>query len=313
MKTTSLFRHGMLVAAIGTFFSTGLTSCSKDETPTTPTVKNIVELAQSDTTLSILVTAVSRAGLVNTLSTTPNLTVFAPTNAAFRNAGYTQAVIEGLSAADVTNVLTPILTYHVVAAKVLAANVPTSDTVKTLNGKNIYASKNANGVFINGQTVTAADLTASNGVVHKINGVLIPPTQTIAQIVTGNPNFSTLLAALVAAQDGLVAALSGPGKFTVFAPDNDAFVTSGITTLSGITQPQAATIIKSHVIATNVFASDLINNSTAPTLNGGSQTLTITLPAAVKITGSTNPASTVTTANVVATNGVVHIINRVIL
>lgn len=312
MKTTSLFRHGIFVAAIGTIFTTGLSSCSKDETPTTPAAKNIVELAQTDTTLSILVSAVSRAGLVNTLSTTANLTVFAPTNAAFRSAGYTQAVIDGLSAADVTNVLTPILTYHVVAAKVLAANVPTSDTVKTLNGKNIYASKNANGVFINGKTVTTADLSASNGVVHKINGVLIPPTQTIAQIVTGNPSFSTLLAALGAAQDGLVAALSGPGKFTVFAPDNDAFVTSGITTLSGITQPQAATIIKSHVIATNVFASDLINNSTAPTLNA-SQTLTITLPAAVKITTSSNPASTVTTANVVATNGVVHIINRVIL
>jgi uncharacterized surface protein with fasciclin (FAS1) repeats len=170
MKTILQFRN-LLSAAAVLLSSAVFVSCDKEDTP--PAQKNIVELAQSDTTLSILVSAVVKAGLTSTLSTTANLTVFAPTNAAFRAAGYPQTAIDALTATQVNDILVPILTYHVVGAKVLSTGVPASDTVKTLNGKNIFASKNANGVFVNGIAVTAADLEASNGVVHKIGGVLV--------------------------------------------------------------------------------------------------------------------------------------------
>ncbi|HMO62449.1 MAG TPA: fasciclin domain-containing protein [Ferruginibacter sp.] len=311
MKTMFKFRN-LLTAVAGLMVTSGMVSCSKDDPA--PTVRNIVQLAQTDTTLSILVSAVSKAGLATTLSTTSNLTVFAPTNAAFRAAGYPQTVIDALTPAQVTSILTPILTYHVVGATVSSSAVPASDTVKTLNGKNIYASRNANGVFVNGIAVTAADLTASNGVVHKIGGVLVPPTKTIAQIVIDDPaNFSLLLTAVSKA--GLADALLGPGKFTVFAPTNAAFGATPFNTADAINAADATAvgnIVKAHVIGTSVFASDLINGATAPTLNAG-QTLTISLPAAVKITGSANPASAVSAANIVATNGVVHVIDRVIL
>ena len=311
MKAILKFRN-LFTAAVVLLASAAFVSCDKEET--TPAEKNIVELAQSDTTLSILVSAVSKAGLASTLSTTANLTVFAPTNAAFRAAGYPQTVIDALTPAQVSSVLTPILTYHVVGAKVLSTAVPASDTVKTLNTKNIYASKNANGVFVNGIAVTTADLSASNGVVHKIAGVLVPPTKTIAQIVIDDPaNFSLLLAAVSKA--GLAGALSGAGKFTVFAPTNAAFSATPFNTEAVINGADAAavgTIVKAHVIGTNVFASDLIAGGTAPTLNSG-QTLTISLPAALKITGSANTASPVTSANIVATNGVVHVVSKVIL
>lgn len=306
MKTS--IKNLMMAAALGGFIFTG-TSCKKDDpAPTTP---NVVQLAQSDTTLSLLVTLVTKAGLANTLSTTNNITVFAPTNAAFRAAGYTDAVINALTNAQAAAGFTDVLKYHVVGAKVLSTGVPVSDTVNTLDSRNIYASKNANGVFVNGKKVTTADLNASNGVVHKINGVLIPPTKTIAEIVIESADFSTLEAAVVLGE--LAGTLNGPGKFTVFAPDNAAFVTSGITSLAGLTRDDAAGIVGQHAFTTNIFASDLTAGTTGATVNPA-KTLTIGLsPVTVKVTGSANPASAVTAADIVATNGVIHVINRVLL
>jgi uncharacterized surface protein with fasciclin (FAS1) repeats len=313
MKQTlqSLF----FVTALGALIITS--SCKKDDDPTptpTPTpTPNVVGVAQADTTFSILVAAVTKAGLVTTLSdATKSFTVFAPTNNAFRAAGYTAASINALSAADVTNILTPLLTYHVLGAKVLAASVPASDTVKTVNGKNLFASKNANGVFVNGIKVTTADVAASNGVVHVIGSILVPPTQSIAQIVTTNPNFSLLLTAVVRA--GLAGTLSGPGKFTVFAPVNSGFPASLDTDAEINAAPvlTVAGIVGSHAFGTNIFAGDLTAGATPATVNPAT-TLTVALtPPSVKITGSANAASLITTTNIVATNGVIHIIDKVL-
>jgi len=307
MKTN--FKTIFFAAAIGICITSVSTSCKKDDpAPTTP---NVVELAQSDTTLSLLVALVTKAGLATTLSSTNNITVFAPTNAAFRAAGYTDGVINGLTDAQAAAGFTDVLKYHVLLSRVASTGVPASDTVKTFNGKNIYASKNTNGVFVNGKKVTAADLTASNGTVHKINGVLIPPTKTITQIVVESDDFSTLEAAVILA--GLDGTLNGPGKFTVFAPTNAAFVTSGITSLAGISPTDAAGIIGQHAFATNIFASDLTAGVTGAMVNP-LKTLTVTLsPVTVKVTGSANPASVVTATDIVATNGVIHVIERVLL
>jgi uncharacterized surface protein with fasciclin (FAS1) repeats len=210
-------------------------------------------------------------------------------------------------------VLTPILLYHVLGAKVLAASVPVSDGVVTLNTKKVFASKNTNGVFVNGIKVITADLQGSNGVVHAIGSVLIPPTQSIAQVVSTNTNFSLLLATVVKAN--LATTLGGDGKFTVFAPDNAAFGRSGVTStaIAGFDEPTAAGIITQHAFGTNIFASDLTAGVTGATLNTA-KTLTVGLsPVTVKITGSANTASAVTTANIVCTNGVIHVIDRVLL
>jgi uncharacterized surface protein with fasciclin (FAS1) repeats len=294
----------------------GSTSCKKSDPSPAPGPQNLFQIIRADTGLSILSSALDKAGLSAAVSTTNNITVFAPTNNAFRASGFPQSVIDALTPAQVSSILAPVLTYHVVPAVVRAANVPASDTVKTLNGKNIYASSNGNGVFMNGIRVTTPDITGSNGVIHKISsGVLIPPTKSIAQIVIDDPaNFSLLLAAVSRA--GLAGALSGPGKFTVFAPTNTAFQATPFNTeaIINAADPTAvAGIVKAHAIATNVFASDLSNGATAPTLNGGGQTLTVSLPPAVKITGSSSPASNVTAANIIATNGVIHVVDRVIL
>ena len=299
-----------------------MASCKKSDPvvePTPPVVTpTVVGIAQSDTSFSILVAAVVKAGLVNTLSDlTKSYTVFAPTNNAFRAAGFTEASINGLSAADVTNVLTPILTYHVLGSKVLASGVPASDAVTTLNTKKLFASSNANGVFLNGVKVVTPNLNASNGVVHVIGKVLIPPTQTIAQIVTTNPSFSLLLRAVSVA--GLASTLDGPGKFTVFAPVNTGFPNSLNTNalIDAAMQPACEAIVKSHAFGTNICAGDLVAGVTGPTLNT-TKTLTITLPPAtaaptVKIVGGTNTnASNITTTDIIATNGIIHVIDRLL-
>jgi uncharacterized surface protein with fasciclin (FAS1) repeats len=208
--------------------------------------------------------------------------------------------------------LDSILKYHVLGQTVGSSAVPVSDTVKSLLGRNIFASSNTNGVFTNGIKVTQADILASNGVMHVLgSNVLIPPTKTIAQIATGDTSFSFLVAALV--KLNLVNAVSGPGKYTVFAPTNAAFRAAGITDINAVPIATLDAVVKYHVLTTNVFASDLVNNTTATTLQGGTITIATTPAAGVKITGSAQPVSAITAPNITATNGVIHVINRVML
>ncbi|WP_153799111.1 fasciclin domain-containing protein [Foetidibacter luteolus] len=286
---------------------TTFSGCSDDDDVVNPQ-NNITDIVASSPDFSILKSALDKAGLTATVNSSNNITVFAPDNTAFSNSGITQAAIDAMDQDE----LAAILTYHVIAAKVASSAVPASDTVKTLQGLNLYASNNANGVFVNGIKVKQADVQASNGTVHVIDKVLLPPSQTIAQIASG-ADFTLLLAAVVKA--GLATAVSGPGKFTVFAPTNTAFNNAGFNSVADINSADQATIeavVKYHVLATNAFASDLSNGGTATSLQGGTLTLNAT-PPTVKITGSNENASAITTADVVATNGVVHVIDKVLL
>jgi uncharacterized surface protein with fasciclin (FAS1) repeats len=285
-------------------------SCKKDDPAPAP--KTINDIVNSDANFSILKQAVTKAGLGSALSG-GTLTVFAPDNTAFAASGITSATIDALPAADVAN----ILKYHVVGAKVMSTGVPASDTVATLLGKNIFASKNANGVFVNGVKVKTADVSAANGVIHVISSMLTPPSQTIAQIASGEPNLSLLLAAVSRA--GLAGAVGAAGKYTVFAPTNAAFIAAGFpdaNTINAAPVNVVASIVKAHVLPTNVFASDLINGQTAATLESGVSLVIGTTPPSVKKSGSANPVSNIVVpsgVNIIATNGVVHLIDRVIL
>jgi uncharacterized surface protein with fasciclin (FAS1) repeats len=301
MKNFPKMRFFILTFAAISIFTT---ACNDDNAAGNPApVPNIAQVVAQSPNFSTLNAALVRTNLTGAL-TTGTLTLFAPDNAAFAAAGITDVNAVPLAKLD------SILKYHVLGQTVGSAAVPASDTVKSLLGTNIYASRNANGVFVNGISVKQADILASNGVIHVISNVLIPPTQTIAAIAVGNPSFSFLVQALT--RLNLVNAVSGPGKFTVFAPTNDAFIAAGITDINAVPLATLDAVVKYHVLTTNVFASDLINNSTAVTLQGGTITIT-TPPAGVKITGSAQPVSGISTANVTATNGVIHVINRVML
>ncbi|GAA4384782.1 hypothetical protein GCM10023186_27520 [Hymenobacter koreensis] len=305
----------------------GLTACNDDdESVAQPTQQNIVQLAQGNANLSTLVAAVQKADLVTTLSGTTQLTVFAPTNdafsqlpAPFNNAQNITAITNTADIATLRN----ILLYHVTAGDVKAADLRAQayTTQAAAPNNNIYVSKPAaGGVFINGNTrVTTADVDASNGVVHVIDRVLMPPSQSIAQIVTArasastNPEFTLLLQALQrpAAAPILTAAASQTGNVTVFAPTDAAFrALLGNAQLSSVSDADLTAILSRHVIGTGrVFSTDLAPGTVA-TLGGN-----VTIAAAgtgFTVRGASGTAANITAANILATNGVVHVIDQVI-
>ncbi len=292
-------------------------ACSKDEENDVqpqnqgPT-QSIVEIASSDANFSILVDALVKADLVTALQGSGPFTVFAPTNSAFEALFQALGVngIDDLSA----EALTPILLYHVVGTKAMSTDLSTgyyetlSNSTPDSKGMVIYAAI-GNGVSINSTAnVTTADLEATNGVIHVIDQVILPPT--VVDIAIQNDDFSTLVAAV--AKAGLVDALNGEGPFTVFAPTNAAFDAAfaalGISGLDDLTAEALTPILLYHVVPDNVLASE-VSPGMVPTLNTESN---------ISISVSSEGVMLDNNAKVIATdiqgsNGVVHVIDNVIL
>jgi uncharacterized surface protein with fasciclin (FAS1) repeats len=286
---------------------TVFTSCKKDDPIVTPPpATDIVSVAVANGSFKTLAAALTKAGLVSTLQGAGPYTVFAPSDAAFTKAGITS--LDALTA----DALKPILLYHVLGVKVLAAGIAKGQTeVATAGGPKMYITNNANGVFINGNTkVVTTDVAASNGVIHVLDNVLTDiPSKTIAGIVSDNKDFSTLLTLVKAA--GLVDALSSPTiGYTVFAPTNKAF--EGVDA-SKLTVAQIKQILLYHVVPSRVFSPELSNGDVTMADDSKSKvTIDLTNGATVKGVGNTT-ASKITATNIMATNGVIHVIDRVLL
>jgi len=279
---------------------------------------NIVQLAQSVPELSTLVTAVSAGGLVSTLEGPGPFTVFAPTNDAFN--ALPAGVLDNLLKPENKAQLVDILTYHVVAGNVQSGNLTNGELVPTVEGKNVSVNIEAvGGVYLNIGTQSAnviqADVEASNGVVHLINAVLLPPsppsTDNIVQLAQSVSDLSTLVTAVVAA--GLASTLSGPGPFTVLAPTNEAFAALPAGVLDNLLKPenkaQLVAVLTYHVISGDVYSYEINDGTAAPSLDNGAKLSFNAKNGAITING----ASKVLLANVGASNGVVHLINAVLL
>merc|ERR1719182_832773 len=233
-----------------------------------------------------------------------------------------------LAAGVVSNLLKPenkatlddVLTYHVVSGAVHAADLSDGQVIKTVEGKTLLATVNKTGVFINDAQVTTANVDASNGVVHIVDAVLLPaakaPTpapapagKTIVDLAVATPDLSTLVTALKAG--GLVDTLSGAGPFTVFAPTNEAFAALPAKLLAYLLDPkhkaQLVDVLTYHVASGSVHAKDLKNDEKIKTVEGKDVEARL-YDRRVFI----NQAE-VTTADVDASNGVVHIINAVLI
>merc|ERR1712048_575631 len=278
-------------------------------TTTTAGLGNTVSgIASRTKDLSTLVSALEAADLVTTLSDTGPFTVFAPTNEAFAKVpNATLTYLLGNKTA-----LTEVLKYHVAAGDLKSTNLKNGEQITTLEGKNVTVAITGTTVKINDATVTTANVNATNGVVHIIDAVLLPPglvLPTIPELAEGVKDLSTLVTALGKAD--LVTALSASGPFTVFAPTNDAFNGLPAGVLDALLKPEnkdkLVEVLKYHVASGEVLSTDLENGEQIETLE--KQKVNITIDAAgVKV----NTAN-VTMANVLATNGVVHIIDAVLL
>ena len=270
-----------------------------------PPPPSVVEIIASSPVHNILETAVLAAGLETALSGEGPFTVFAPTDFAF--AALPDGTIDALLA-DPQGILTDILLYHVAGANALSTDLSDGQTITTLNGKDVTVTINSNGVFINDAQVVFADIVASNGVVHVIDAVLTPPTTTVVDVIVDSPVHNTLEAAVLAAD--LAGTLSGEGPFTVFAPTDDAFAALPAGTIDALlADPQGllTEILLYHVVGAEVLSSDLSDGQTAMTLNGQDLTVSITNDGVF-----INDAQVIV-ADIVADNGVVHVIDAVLL
>jgi len=296
-----------IIAVLGIVSTFALTSCESDDDDVMEKPKNIVEVAVSNSDFSTLVAALQKAELVTALQADGPFTVFAPTNAAF-NQLFTDLGVNGIN--DLTKEqLTPILLYHVIGAKVKSTDL-TNGYVTTLStgpgNKNVSLKVDATNLELNGGVgITTADIEATNGVIHVIDKVLLPPT--LVDIALDNDNFSILVSALVKAE--LVETLQGDGPFTVFAPTNDAFNALfdalDVTGIADLSKEALTPILLDHVVSGNVRSTDL----TTGTVNTLNNSININVSSGVKINSDIN----VVLADVQGTNGVVHVIDKVIV
>jgi len=279
--------------------------------PPTEAPQTIVDIAVADGRFLTLVAAVQAAGLVETLSGAGPFTVFAPTDDAF--AKLPAGTLEDLLKPENKQMLTDILLYHVVPGSVKAADVVTLTEAETALGKMVTVKVEGDKVFINDAQVIITDIVASNGIIHVVDTVILPPADEvkldIVDLAVANGSFTKLVEAVQAA--GLVETLKGERPFTVFAPTDEAFAKLPEGTLETLLKPEnkmmLADILLYHVVPGSVKAADVSDGLIADSALGTSLFFKLDMGKAY-----VNEAQIVMT-DIEASNGIIHVIDTVIL
>ena len=310
LRRNALILAGLAATAV-------ITGCGSSDDPAPVAVSlDIVELAQATPDLSFLVEAVVSAELVDTLKGAGPFTVFAPTNAAFA-ALLTEL---GLSKAQLLAdkaLLKTVLTYHVLPTKVERAQVPRGKAVSTVQGSILKVEASGTDLTITdgrnrSARILATDIQAKNGVIHTINRVILPANKNIVETAQALPQFSVLVEAVLAAN--LQGTLSGAGPFTVFAPTNDAFTALlaelNISKAALLADTALLTkVLTYHVLAGRVLKADVPVNTPITTVQGG----TISVSSTFVLADQRGRNSNITATDVLTSNGVIHVIDKVIL
>jgi transforming growth factor-beta-induced protein len=300
------------------FFS----SCEQEETITP---KNIVELAKETSELSSLVTALTDSrhstDFVSLLSGTTAYTVFAPNNAAFQALLDTDPSWNSIGDIPIAT-LDAVLKFHVIQGTVKSTDL-TASYAKTLsagpNSEMISLQIDvAPSVKFNGNTAPVeVDIEATNGAVHIVDKVMLPPN--VVNLASNGSSFTSLVAALTDSRHttDFVSVLTGTGPFTVFAPTNAAFqalldTDPSWNSIGDIPIATLDAVLKYHVVnAANVQADELTNGQSITMLSGG--TATVDLSSGAKLTTSSSQSIMITATDVQGSNGVVHVIDKVML
>ena len=268
---------------------------------------DIVDTAIAAGDFDTLVAAVQAAGLVDVLKSDGPFTVFAPTDAAF--AALPEGTISSLLQPENQNSLIEILTYHVVADSLLATDVVGTKGIITVNGQQINVSASEAGVFTDRAQVTVTDIICSNGVIHVIDAVMLPASGDIVRTAARTNRFNTLLAAAQAA--GLADTLTNGGPYTILAPTDRAFNALPEGTVESLLLPEnndlLVQILSLHVIQGRAYASQVVQLSEIPTLEGSN--LQVTLSGNRVFVNNAR----IIGRDIDAYNGVIHAIDTVLL
>ena len=322
MKRSSILLSVVMVAAFVLAACATPATPAPTQVPPTPAptateapmeASDIVDTAIADGRFTTLVAALQAAELVDALKAEGPFTVFAPTDDAF--AALPEGTLDSLLLPENKQTLTDILLYHVVEGKVMAADVTGLKSATTLLGKDVTVKVDMGNVYINDAKVIITDIETSNGVIHVVDAVILPPTEeaasnTIVDIAVADGRFTTLVAAVTAAD--LVETLSGEGPFTVFAPTDDAFAALPEGTLDSLLLPenkqQLTDILLYHVVSGKVMAADVVTLPSATTVLGKDVTITVK-DGKVFL----NDTVEVIITDIEASNGVIHVIDAVLL
>ena len=213
--------------------------------------------------------------------------------------------------------LTSVLQYHVLNTRVLRAGIPVGKAISPLAGGIFKIDTSGSAVVITDgrnrrSNIIATDVAATNGVVHLIDKVLLPADKTIVQTAQSLPQFSILVEAVLAAN--LQGALSGAGPLTVFAPTNDAF--AALLTELGLSKaellanvPLLTRVLTYHVVNGRALKADIVPGQAISSLQG--QTLSV--DAALRITDQRARQAQISATDVLTSNGVIHVIDKVLL
>ena len=292
---------------------------------------NVLEVAQADAELSVFVAAMKAAGMDTTFESLGFVTVLAPTNTAFAALGINASNVgTALPAAT----LRAVLRYHMLGGSVPAANLAPGPNAayNTLQNETILTSTYSGvnpGTWFNGRArVLKADIRANNGLIHKINAVLLPPPGNMWEAINANPNLTFLAAAINRA--GLSGAFNSTTGLILFAPTNAAFIAAGFPDIASINaaSPAAlAPILAYHVVASTVvnqtvgtlyglrgrlFSVDLRDGMSLTTLQGSNIAVSTTGAPGVRGTGNSTNCN-ITASDLMARNGVIHVIDRVLV
>ena len=310
--TTILFACASDEQEVATEAATTQPEPTQAATTSDAAAKSIVDIAVEDGRFGTLVTALQAADLVETLSGEGPFTVFAPTDDAF------DALPEGVVAGLLEDIpaLTDVLTYHVVSGSILAEQVVKLTSATTLQGGDINIEVNGDAVLVNDANVIITDIVGSNGVIHVIDAVILPTqaattsdaaAKSIVDIAVEDGRFGTLVTALQAAD--LVETLSGEGPFTVFAPTDDAFDALPEGVVAGLLEdiPALTDVLTYHVVSGSILAEQVVKLTSATTLQGGDINIEVNGDAVM-----VNDANVIIT-DIVGSNGVIHVIDAVIL
>ncbi len=289
-------------------------ACQDDE-PVNP--RTITDTLFESADFTILSAAIRHAGMSDALKT-EDLTLFAPNDAAFKASGFADAAaITARPAAEVRE----ILKYHIIgtALTIDQLEAPGTPSYQNLAMKPTYITRNSGGVLVNGVRITAPNLKADNGLIHVVERLLMPPTKSLLELIQSNSDLTFLLAAATRAAQAnptLGNALSSPlSTYTLLAPSNVAFMAAGFASTASFNAADPTTlanILLYHVLPGRIFS----NNFTSGTLTTVStKSIKVDVNNGIKITGNKNngQSATLTQTNLLATNGVVHIIDRVLM
>jgi len=267
---------------------------------------DIVDTAVAAGQFNTLAAALKAGGLIDTLKGNGPFTVFAPTDAAF--AKLPKSAIAELLKPENKDALVEILTYHVVPGQVKAADVVKLKKAGTVAGSNVKVGASDKCVMLNDAKVLKTDIDCSNGVIHVIDSVLMPPKDIVETAVAAG-DVKTLVAAVKAA--GLVETLQGDGLFTVFALNDAAFKKLPQSAIAELLKPEnkgkLAAILTYHVVPGKVMAADVVGLDSAKTAQGSEVSIK-TADGGVMIDGAK-----VIAADIECGNGVIHVIDSVIM